>query len=56
VAAVAGKLRIIYACKGIKPADVVADIQREPGIAQDLLSKDVENPKAYEKKSGVASH
>jgi hypothetical protein len=36
VAAVATKLREIYAGKGIKPADVAEDMQQEPTLAQGL--------------------
>lgn len=43
VAAVASKLREIYARKVIKPAEVAEDIRQEPTLAQNSLSKDVEN-------------
>jgi hypothetical protein len=44
---IAGKLRNIYAETGVKPEDVASDIQKDPTIAQDLASDNVEIPTAY---------
>lgn len=45
---VAGKLRTIYARTGIKPDEVARQAEHNPTIKQDLLSRDVEMPKALE--------
>lgn len=44
----AQKLGAIYKKTGIRPHEVVQDAQVDPTIKQDLLSKNVEIPKAYE--------
>jgi len=46
-AKVAGKLRNIYAETGVKPDDVAADVMRDPTLLHDLMSMNVEIPKAY---------
>jgi hypothetical protein len=47
-AKVAGKLRTIYAEHGIKPQDVLQDIEKDPTIAQDLASDRIAIPRAYQ--------
>jgi hypothetical protein len=44
----AAKLRKIYAETGVKPADLVSDMEKDPTILQDVLAENVETPKAYE--------
>jgi hypothetical protein len=44
----AQKLGTIYKKTGMRPHEVVQDAQVDPTIKQDLLSKNVEIPKAYE--------
>lgn len=46
--AMAGKLRRLYAETGVRPADVVKDAEKDPTIAQDLASDNVDIPKAYQ--------
>jgi hypothetical protein len=48
----AGKLRNVYSKTGVRPADIAADIRNDPTIAQDLLSDNVEIPRAYGGKPG----
>ena len=43
----AGKLREIYAQTGVRPREIVQDVQKDPTIAQDLASADTEIPRAY---------
>ncbi|MDH4186587.1 MAG: hypothetical protein OEV08_06300, partial [Nitrospira sp.] len=44
----AGKLRELYATHGVHPKDVLQDIEKDPTIAQDLASHDIEIPRAYQ--------
>ena len=44
---VAKKLRSIYAETGVKPDEVLQDVQKDPTILQDLASQDVEIPTTY---------
>lgn len=48
---IAGKLRTIYAETGVKPDEVVRDIQRDPTILQELASEDVQVPTIYKPQS-----
>ena len=43
----AGKLREIYAQTGVRPRELVQDVQKDPTIAQDIAAADVEIPRAY---------
>lgn len=43
----AGKLKDIYVKTGKSPVQVMADMQKDPTIKQDLMSVDTEVPKAY---------
>jgi Large polyvalent protein associated domain 38 len=44
---VAGKFRNIYAQHGVRPADVLQDVQKDPTILGDVLSSNIEVPKTY---------
>jgi len=43
----AGKVREIYAKTGVKPDDLVADMEKDVTIGQDMLSENVAIPRAY---------
>jgi len=45
----AGKVREIYAKTGVKPDDLVADMERDVTIGQDMLSENVAIPRTYGK-------
>lgn len=45
--AIARKTRQIYKAAGVRPEEVVRDVQQDPQILADLLSTDREIPKAY---------
>lgn len=45
----AGKLRSIYGKTGLKPEQVAQDAMIDPVIKQELLSENIQVPKAYEK-------
>lgn len=45
---IAGKLRDIYEKTGIKPDQVAQHAQEQPTVMQDLLSSNIQFPKAYE--------
>lgn len=49
VGRVAGKLRNIYVRTGVPPQEVARQAQHDATIKQDILSRDVEMPKAFEK-------
>lgn len=47
VSEIAPKLRNIYAQTGMRPEDVVQEAQKDPSILQDVVSSNVEVPKAF---------
>lgn len=50
----AGKLRTLYAQKGITPQAVITDAAKDPTVQQDLLSSSKEIPSLYEIPEGMS--
>jgi len=53
--ATAAKLQRLYVKTGVRPVDVIEDAKADPTIKQDILSSNIEVPKAYEAREETVS-